>query len=45
MRRYRGGRVIVVAVVGLFAAAVAGTFIERGSGSASLRAACGCSCS
>jgi hypothetical protein len=32
MRRYRGGRVIVVAVVGLFAAAVAGTFIERGSG-------------
>jgi hypothetical protein len=33
MRRYRGGRVIVVAVVGLFAAAVAGTFIERGSGS------------
>jgi hypothetical protein len=33
MRRYRGGRVIVVAVVGVFAAAVsAGTFIERGSG-------------
>jgi hypothetical protein len=33
MRRYRGGRVIVVAVVGLFAAAVAATFIERSSGS------------
>jgi hypothetical protein len=32
MRRYRR-KVIVVAVVGLFAAAVAGTFIERGSGS------------
>jgi hypothetical protein len=34
MRRYRGGRVIVVAVVVLCAAAVAGTFIESGSGSA-----------
>src|SRR4029453_5632241 len=33
LRRYRGGRVIVVAVVGVFAAAVAGKFIERGSGS------------
>jgi hypothetical protein len=33
MRRYAGGRVIVVAVVGLFAAAVAGTSTERGSGS------------
>ena len=28
----QGSRLIVVAVVGLFAAAVAGTFIERGSG-------------